>query len=368
LKDTTKLPNVFVWPIEPLDSRYSEQWYKEIPLRLQEMVGNKATVIQLDGVQNTTSTSSGAFLNFSDTNRWKSTQLVEFLNKHDAGETTPNDVHLFTDAWNPVILQVKYMNDLMGYNWNLQAIWHAGSYDPTDILGYKMSKPWPWLAEQALFHACDENWYATDFHKQMFLKNLGISSEYHSKAKTSGQPHNLVVEHMHNIMQESRERKQGVIWPHRYNPDKQPEIAEDLSNSMKHPWCITQKMNLDKGSYYKKLAESQVIFSCSLHENLGISVMEAVLADVIPVLPNRCSYSEMYHPDFLYPSQWTQSWDNYQTHKQQLLEFIQHRLNHPKKFSRQLEKQKKVLLQRYLSADVMFENIINAVARSTQVK
>jgi hypothetical protein len=362
------MPNVFVWPIEPLDNRYTQQWYHEIPLRLQEIVGNAAKVIQLDGVQNTTSTTSGAFLNFSDTNRWKSTQLVEFLNKHDAGETTPNDVHLFTDAWNPVILQVKYMNDLMGYNWNIQGYWHAGAYDPTDILGYKMSKPWPWLAEQALFHACDENWYATDFHKKMFLSNLGISNEYHHKAKTSGQPHSAIVKQMQDIMQDSRERKQGVIWPHRYNPDKQPEIAEDLSNSMKQPWCITQKMNLNKSSYYEKLADCQVIFSCSLHENLGISVMEAVLADVIPVLPNRCSYSEMYHPDFLYPSNWTQDWESYQTHKQQLTEFIQYRLNHPKKFSRQLEKQKKVLLQKYLSASVMFENIGNTVARSTTVK
>jgi hypothetical protein len=76
----------------------------------------------------------------------------------------------------------------------------------------------------------------------------------------------------------------------------------------------------------------------------------------------------MYHPDFLYPAKWTQDWASYQEHKTQLMEFIQYRLNHPKKFSRQLEKQKKVLMQKYLSGDVMFNEIIKSVAVSLKAE
>jgi hypothetical protein len=364
------MTNIIVWPIEPLPQRYSLQWYEGIPAVLEKKVkatGLDVKVIQIDGVQNTPATTSGAFLNFSDTNRWKSTQLVAFLNMLDAGEITPDDVMLFTDAWNPVILQIKYLNDLMGYSWKIHGIFHAGAYDPTDILGYKMEKPWPHHTERAIYYACDHNWYATDFHRKMFLKNLNIPTADHHRAKLSGQPHDLIL-HAMNQMYVKNMPKQGVIWPHRYNADKQPEIAEDLSISMSSPWCITQKLNLSKLDYYKKLSEHQVMFSCSLHENLGISIMEGVLLDVIPVLPDRCSYSEMYMKDFLYPSAWTETPQAYASHKPELMAFIQHRLDHPKKYSRQLAKQKKLLKERYLTADRMFDQMISDVALNTKTQ
>lgn len=358
------MTNLIIFGLEPIDSRYTQQWYECVPAELEKKVkaaGMDVKVIQVAGVQSTSSTTSGAFLNFSDTNRWKSTQLVEFLNMLDAGDITRDDVLLFTDAWNPVILQVKYMRDLMDYNWKIGSVWHAGAYDPTDILGYKMQKPWPHHTERALYYACDTNWYATEFHRAMFLRNLSIPESDHHRAQLSGQPHDLIVTAMSN-MNLKAVTKSGVIWPHRYNADKQPEIAEDLNTSMGNNWCITQKLNLNKSDYYQKLSESQVMFSCSLHENLGISIMEGVLLDVIPVLPDRCSYSEMYMPDFLYPSAWTASWSAYETHKQELREFIQHRLDHPKKYSRQMAKQKKILKERYLTADRMFDQMVDHVA------
>lgn len=364
------MKNLIVFALEPLPQRYTQQWHECVPAALENKVksaGLNVNVIQVDGVQTTSATTSGAFLNFSDTNRWKSTQLVSFLDLLDKGQITPKDVMLFTDAWNPVILQIKYMRDLMGYSWKIHGIFHAGAYDPTDILGYKMQKPWPHHTERALYYACDHNWYATDFHRKMFLNNLQIPQEDHHRAKLSGQPHDLIVAAMADMYNKNT-LKQGVIWPHRYNADKQPEIAEDLSKHMAQDWCITQKLNLSKADYYRKLSEHQAMFSCSLHENLGISIMEGVLLDVIPVLPDRCSYSEMYAKDFLYPSAWTESWDAYQTHKHELQQFIQHRLDHPKKYSRQMIKQKKVLRERYLKADAMFDQMISDVAINTNTQ
>lgn len=357
------MTNIIIFPIEPLDSRYSLQWYESIPKSLQQKInqaGLNSKIIQLDGIQKTDSVTSGAFLNFQDTNRYKSSQLVAFCDLLDSGQVTTNDVILFTDAWNPALLQVKYMRDLGGYNWNIAGYWHAGAYDPTDILGYKMDKPWPWHTERAIYYACDQNWYATDFHRKMFLRNLQIPAEDHDRAQLSGQPHDLIVDALDKILTKNV-IKQGVIWPHRYNADKQPEIAEDLAVSMKSPWCITQKMNLSKADYYETMAQQQVIFSCSLHENLGISIMEGVMLDVIPVLPDRCSYSEMYMSDFLYPSTWTESEAAYRTHKSELIAFIQHRLDHPKKYSRQLAKQKKMLKEKYLTANLMFDKMIEHV-------
>jgi glycosyltransferase involved in cell wall biosynthesis len=133
---------------------------------------------------------------------------------------------------------------------------------------------------------------------------------------------------------------------------------ENLSYGLNGDTIVTQKMNLSKEEYYKTLGSCSVIFSCSLHENLGISVMEAVLAGVIPVLPNRCSYSEMYMPEFLYPSEWTIDYDSYTKHKQELADFINHRLENREHYLPLIEQQTEILIEKYLTPTVMVNKLL----------
>ena len=145
-------PNIWIFGLEPLDSRYTAQWHANIPEVIKKAAGNNFNVVQIDGVQRAARVTSGAFLNFSDTNYWKSTQLCNFIELFDEGKTTPEDRFLFTDTWNPCITQIGYMRDLLDQKWQLHAIWHAGAYDPSDILGYKMQKPWPWPKQHRSFY------------------------------------------------------------------------------------------------------------------------------------------------------------------------------------------------------------------------
>lgn len=354
-----KKPNIWIFSLEPLDSRYTKQWHTNIPTILAEAAGSKFTVRQIDGTQRVATVTNGAFLNFSDTNFWKSSQLCKFVELLDAGETTVRDRFLFTDAWNPCITQIAYMRDLLAQEWELHGIWHAGAYDPSDILGYKMRKPWPWYAETSWFYSCDYNYYATNFHKDMCLRNLGIADAYKYRAIRSGQPHGEIIAAMQKYANREKSSENLVMWPHRFNADKQPEIAVDLLSHFN--MVITQKMNLDKNEYYKTLADSKVMFSCALHENLGISVMEGVLAGVIPVLPDRCSYAEMYLAEFKYPSEWTASYDAYQIHKAELVSFIQDRIDHYENYQSLLQKQKEILMKDYLNAGVMVNLLVSDV-------
>lgn len=349
-------PNIWIFSLEPLDSRYTAQWHKNIPEVLAQAAGEKFNVRQIDGVQRTSKVTAGAFLNFSDTNYWKSSQLCNFVELLDSGEVTTNDKILFTDTWNPCITQVAYMRDLLEMNWELHGIWHAGAYDPSDILGYKMKKPWPYNAERSWFYNCDYNYYASNFHKDMFLRNLNIEPEHQYKAVRSGQPHALIVQAMEQYQNVMKSEDDLVMWPHRYNADKQPDIAEALARIFN--MVITQKMSLSKDEYYKKLSESKIIFSCALHENLGISIMEGVLAGVIPVLPDRCSYAEMYLPEFKYPSEWTKDFNAFQRHQSQLRAFISDRINNRHAYLDLLEQQKQILIKDYLQATTMVNNIV----------
>jgi hypothetical protein len=354
------MKTIWIVPIEPIDQRYTAQWYTNIPKiihkRIRDLKLAAHAVRTVDGKQPSSSTTSGAFLDFAVTNVYKASQAQRIAEAFHSGEVKAGDVFLVTDAWNFVITPIKYMSDLLNIPVEIHGIWHAGAYDPTDILGYQMQKPWPWHAEQSWFHACDYNYYATDFHRNMFLRNLNIDAEvYGHKAVRSGQPHDpLIAELSMNF--DNAERNGAVMWPHRYNSDKQPDIAEDLAQLM--PVTITQKMNLNKQAYYKAMSQHSVIFSCALHENLGISVMEAVLSGVIPVLPSRCSYSEMYLPDFVYPSEWTASWDQYQLHRHDLMAFIQERIDNRERYLPALAEQRDILVNNYLTATVMVDHIL----------
>lgn len=353
------MKTIYIVPIEPIDARYTKQWYENIPKILEHAIADQkleCRVVTIDGVSIPAGTTTGAFLDFGATNVYKASQTEAISRMFSNGEVRPGDRFLVTDAWNFVVTAIRYMSDLLEIPVEIHGIWHAGAYDPTDILGYKMQKPWPHHQERAWFHACDYNYYATDFHKDMFLRNLEIPAEFHHKAVRSGQPHTPLITECGTRWSEHKQHV--MIWPHRYNADKQPEIVEDLSSHVFADILITQKMRLSKADYYTALSKCSVLFSCSLHENLGISVMEGVLSGVIPVLPDRCSYSEMYLPEFLYPSIWTKDFDSYVRHRELLSEFINDRIVNRERYMPAMLKQREILIDRYLRPTVMVEHLL----------
>lgn len=344
---------IWIVPIEPIDSRYTKQWYYNIPGILKEHTnGSKFQILTIDGKQPKTGTTEGAFLDFAVTNIYKATQVESISRLFSTGKIQSGDRFLVTDAWNFAITAIRYMSDLLSIPVEIHSIWHAGAYDPTDILGMKMTKPWPWHQEKAWYHASDYNYFATDFHKDMFLNNLGIVNS--DKAIRSGQPHTPIVTALETYFHNQRDG--SIIWPHRYNADKQPEIAEDLNQDL--DLVITSNLGLSKKDYYKTLGRASAIFSCALHENLGISVMEAVLAGAVPIVPDRASYAEMYLPEFKYPSHWTESWESYQQHKGQLQDFILDRVQNTERYKELLLKQFHILLNNYLQPTVMVDKLL----------
>lgn len=346
-------PTIWVFSLEPLDQRYTAQWYDHVPKLLQEAT-NDYKVVQVPGVQRNTELTTGAFLNFSDTNYWKSSQLCTFLEHYDQGETTPYDRFVFTDFWNPAITQLRYMSDLLDYQWKIHAIAHAGAYDPTDILGYKMPQPWPYYQEKSWFYQCDRIYFATENHRQIFIRGLNIPEADQYRAVLSGQPYEMLAPTILPLA--NQEKTIDVVWPHRYNADKQPEIAEDLSQHFNV--FITKKHALNKTEYYKTLAASKIVFSSALHENLGIGVVESCLAGAIPVVPDRASYAEMYFSEFKYPSEWTENFDAYARHREDLIAFIQARLHNREKYLSLLDQQKSLLINKFLNTSTMVDQVI----------
>ena len=349
---------IWIIPIEPIDQRYTKQWYDNIPVVLENAIQERELnyqVVTIDGEDFAPEQrTEGAFLDFGATNVYKATQTAEVSKLFSNGKVKPGDKFLVTDAWNFIITPIRYMSDLLDIPVEIHGIWHAGAYDPTDILGYKMRKDWPHHVERSWFHACDYNYYATDFHKDMFLRNLNIPQGNYDKAIRSGQPHELIVNNLRTLAGTPKEKR--IMWPHRYNADKQPEIAENLAEN--YNMVITQNMNLSKEEYYQTLAGSVAIFSCALHENLGISVMEAVLTGAIPIVPDRASYSEMYLDVFKYPSEWTENYNEFLKHRDELTAFIDEKIDNAEKYISIVSEQQQILINNYLNSTVMIDNIL----------
>lgn len=380
--------NVWIKELEPIETRYTCQWIYSIPngiLNNLNKRGIKATIAKnLEPVSNVdvavrrlevkevsaSKTTEGAFLNFVGTNIYKSSQLATLARAFEKGLVQDGDVFVVPDAWDPTILQLRYMIELLDYKkCRIHSIWHAGSYDPHDFLGRKIEdKRWSLNAERAFFFASDKNYAATNFHINMIKENVfggRVDIDFNSRMVRSGQPHEFLVETLKHVKYTRKEN--FFLFPHRIAPEKQPEIFRDLSKFFPdYKFIFCQEKNLKKDEYHKLLAKSKFVFSANLQETLGISAMEAVLVDTVPILPKRLSYEEMYLEDFFYPSEYTESFESYLRHRDKLVDHIRSIIEKVDKgeYREALAKQKEILLRYYLNAEIMYENICNDVERN----
>jgi len=309
---------VYLVEIEPVETRYTAQWKKHLPQQMRD-AGLEVHVIEgpADAPQDTT---PGAFLNFSGTNYWKSEQLKTISQMFADGTVQDGDYFLYTDAWNPTVLQLKYMAELLDVKIKIGGMWHAGSYDPADFLGRLIGNaPWCRHTELAMFNAFDDNFYATDFHIELFLE--AFPDVDLNKIHKVGWP----MEYMKGLLDThtSADKEDIVLFPHRVAPEKQVDIFKDLANSFPDTdFIVCQEQTLTKDEYHDLLGKAKAVFSANTQETLGISCYEGAIVGAQPIVPDRLSYTEMYDDYFKYPSAWTEDWDSYLNHKDKIVEYI----------------------------------------------
>jgi glycosyltransferase involved in cell wall biosynthesis len=347
---------VFVVDLESVESRYTGQWKSHVPNLLRK-AGHNVRVISGPG-DIPPATTPGAFLNFGGTNIYKANQVEQISRLFCEGSINAGDHFLFTDAWHPGIINLKYMSELLGIPVVTHGLWHAGSYDPQDFLGRLVGdKPWVRHAEKSFFHAFDHNYFATDFHIEMFRHNLFGEDEFSYRSITrTGWPMEYMKDTLENY--NTNPKRDLILFPHRIAPEKQVEIFRDLAIQLpQYEFVVCQDTPLDKHEYHKLLGRAKIVFSANLQETLGISCYEGALVDAIPVVPDRLSYTEMYYDTFKYPSEWTQDWDSYLAHRQELCHHIIVTMTFYEKRLPQLHKQVQDLTDNFFTATKLLEMI-----------
>ena len=344
---------IYVVDIEAVDTRYTKQWKEHLPKQLRRSTNNEVVVIS--GGETPQATTPGAFLNFGGTNVYKSNQLAQIGEMFCAGKIQDGDYFLYTDAWNPTVIQLRYMAELLGVNIRIGGLWHAGSYDPHDFLGRLIGdKPWVRLAEESMFNTYDHNFFATEFHIDLFKESF--ANDKHNKFARVGWPMEYLADSL--VPYKGMEKKNMILFPHRIAPEKQLEIFSDLQNQLpQYEFVVCQERPLSKIEYHNLLGEAKLVFSANLQETLGISWYEGALVGALPMVPDRLSYSEMALPEFKYPSEWTTSFENYRFHKAKVIKQIIEYMENYDDFLVALEKQVKKLKKDFFSGKALYEEI-----------
>lgn len=364
------MANIFLIDLESVETRYTGEWKSHVPTLLQKAGHNVQVISGPEDIP--TATTPGAFLNFGGTNIYKSNQVEQMGRLFCNGSVHPGDHFVFTDAWHPGIINLKYMSELLGIPVTTHGLWHAGSYDPQDFLGRLVSnKPWVRHAEKSMYHAFDHNYFATEFHVKLFIDELlhdGFTSEnpwyqedfeerYNSgKIVRTGWP----MEYMDSTltMYKNMSKQDLILFPHRIAPEKQVEIFRDLSKHLpQYEFVVCQDQQLTKNEYHNLLGQAKLVFSANLQETLGISCYEGALVDAIPMIPDRLSYSEMYSETFKYPSHWTESWSQYIANRDQLVHHIHVTMEHYARRLPELQKQTQNLTDNFFSADELLKRL-----------
>jgi hypothetical protein len=365
------MTNVFLVDLESVESRYTGEWKRHVPSLLQK-AGHNVRVIS-GPTDIPSATTPGAFLNFGGTNIYKASQVEQMGRLFCNGSVNPGDHFVFTDAWHPGIINLKYMSELLSIPVTTHGLWHAGSYDPQDFLGRLVgNKPWVRNAEKSFFHAFDHNYFATDFHITMFYANL--LNDYptenpwfseHLDEILKGEEPKIVrtgwpMEYMEDTltMYKNMPKRDLILFPHRIAPEKQVEIFRDLKEHLpQYEFVVCQDQQLTKNEYHNLLGEAKMVFSANLQETLGISCYEGAIVDAIPMVPDRLSYSEMYYDTFKYPGMWTENYEAYKSSRPALCYKIIQYMNNYDQFKYQVRKQTRDLTNNFFSANKFLEMI-----------
>jgi glycosyltransferase involved in cell wall biosynthesis len=364
------MSRIFLVDLESVETRYTGQWKTHVPELLQKAGHNVQIISGPEDIP--TATTPGAFLNFGGTNIYKSAQVEQMGRLFCSGSVHPGDHFIFTDAWHPGVINLKYMSELLQIPVTIHGLWHAGSYDPQDFLGRLIGNAkWVRRAELSYYHCYDHNYFATEFHVKMFFDNLlhqGTPTEnpwyaedweerYDSgKIVRTGWP----MEYFQDTLAPYKglKKRDLILFPHRIAPEKQVEIFRDLAAHLpQYEFVVCQDTQLTKHEYHTLLGEAKMVFSANLQETLGISWYEGAVVNAIPMVPDRLSYTEMAFDTFKYPSEWTIDFEAYDSARPAVCNKIIQYMNHYDQYMPQLQKQTEALHEQFFSAGQLLNNI-----------
>jgi len=305
-------------PIEPLNERYTEQWYRWFPEALKK---RKVPFQVIDGEPLNTKVECGTFLDINSTLHYKAEQLKKIAKLFFEKKIKPGDIFFVADLEFWGIESIRYLSDLNNIPVNIYAFLHAASYTCEDFM--EKCSQYGKVFEEGWFKICDKIFVGSEYHKKQVEKLRPIA---YDKIVVTGNPYNIkeVKDKLKGI---KIEKKNQIILTNRPDYEKRPNLSLDVFRILKrrHPdwdFMITTsrkawgkgwirevalneakygwlkiRENLLKEEYLIELAKSKVMISNTIEENFGYCILEACIFDTIPIIENNYSHPELVNKD-----------------------------------------------------------------------
>lgn len=313
---------IYLVPIEPLVERYSESWYRNIPLFFDN---KNVEYVIIDGLCLTNTVETGTFLDINSTIHYKNSQMMRISELFYKKQVKDGDIFFFYDLEFWGLESLRLMSQMNNVKIKICGFLHAASYTIEDA--FAVASDYQAYTEIGWIRATDQIFVGSNYHKQAVidrrLKPLCPKDwqQLADKIIVTGNP--LFQSDYPDL---DVPKKKKIIISNRFDWEKRPNISLDIACILKNKypdldivvttsrplfssnrsWLIDYARSLEKlgiirilsgltkEQYHTELAESIAMLTNSIEENFGYCVAEAMVYGTIPVMKNAYS-----HPEFI---------------------------------------------------------------------
>jgi glycosyltransferase involved in cell wall biosynthesis len=315
---------IYYLPIEPLEERYTEQWYRWFP---EEFDRQGLAYETIDGEALSDRVEVGTFLDINSTLHYKAHQLARVARLFRDRRVCDGDVFFVADVEFWGIEAIRYLADLNRVAVRMYGFAHAGSYTRGDFV--EPCAPYARLYERAWAEVFDLLFVGSEYHKRCLVQRRGLPPE---KIRVTGNPYDLGEARRLAVLDpkvspSDKPKGARVVHTNRPDPEKRPELTLDLFeelHALKPDWelmVLTSRQqwgsgalreravelerkgvigiyeDLRKDQYLYLLAGASVMTGNTIEENFGYCVLEAMIVGAIPVVPDGFSHPELVQGD-----------------------------------------------------------------------
>ena len=328
------MKTIYIFDSKSIDLKYIRNWQDNLRNILEDHIikhNLKYQVITFYDVNvNGMSIIDNTPLTFTNIVEQQSNQANIFSELFYNKKVKPGDHFIFMDAWNPAILQLKYLSVVYRVPVWTHAFWQLGSFNKTSYISFSKTITWQKNTERALMSAINHNYYYSTYQFNMIkslFKTLGAKQLINSELKIqkAGPP----MEHVRDYARQHKGalKRDMILFADKGTFDRTMIIFRELQRALpQYEWvCIEDRMP-NEAQYHGLLASAKYVLITDLIDSASTTAFEAIMHGAIPLAPNRLNFQEIVPEKWRYPSEWTLSYVNYTEHYQEIIEYIKDRM------------------------------------------
>lgn len=325
------MTTVYYICLEPLEERYTAQWYKHFPIKFREFGFD---VVVVDGKALSNHVGVGTFLDINSTIAYKNSQMQKVAELFHTKQIKSGDIFFVADTEYWGLESLRLLSQMNEVDIKIYSFLHAASYTKEDA--FEVAAPYQKYTELGWIAACDGVFVGTQYHKDAVIERRikpyahpSDIDELSDKLIVSGNP--LFKEDYEGIVYT---KKKQLIITNRFDWEKRPNLSlnfayllkkrnpdlnviittsrpkfksnkqwlVDYARALESEGILTIYEGLSKKEYHQHLAESKVMLTNSIEENFGYCIAEAMVYNTHPLAPVGLSHDELLfgNPDNLF--------------------------------------------------------------------